>query len=72
MLFILGVVLVIGGIYLYTYTTVVMVNQPMNVMGQIYNIPQAEQIQPYLEIGILMILSAIIMIIVALLRALNE
>ena len=68
MLFILGIVLILVGVYLSTYTTVVMVNKPTNIMGQIFNVPTAEQIQPYQSIGVILILSAVIMVVIGLLQ----
>ena len=59
MLFALGALLIIVGIYLSTYTTVIMVDKPMSVYGYTINIPTAEQIQPYLAIGIIAIIVCI-------------
>jgi hypothetical protein len=67
MLFALGALVLIIGIYLSTYTTATMVNESMSLpyLGNI-NVPHPEQIQPYLPIGIILIISAIILIAVAL------
>ena len=65
MLFFLGIVLFLVGIYLATYSTVVIVNESTKVMGQIFNLPTAKQIQPYLSIGVIMLLFAIALIAVA-------
>ena len=65
MLFFLGIVLFIVGIYLATYSTVVMVNESTYIMGQIFNLPTVKQIQPYLSIGVIMLLFAIALIAVA-------
>ncbi len=62
MLFAFGALLLVVGIYLSTYTTVTIVNKPINDFGYIVNIPTAQQIQPYLPIGILAILSALVLI----------
>ena len=72
MLFVLGIFLSIVGLYLYTYTAVVMVNNPTNVFGITYNIPTAEQIQPYQTIGTGMILFAILLILSALIGTQKE
>ena len=67
MLFALGAILVVAGIYLCTYNTVTMVNNPYSVGGYAtINIPQAEQIQPYQSIGIIIVIFAIILIAFAL------
>ena len=66
MLFAFGALLIIVGIYLCTYTTVVMVNTPMTIYGYTVNVPQPQQIQPYLSIGIIVILSALALIGIAL------
>ena len=66
MLFAFGALLIIVGLYLSTYTTVVIVNEPMSIMGYTVNVPHPEQIQPYVTIGIVAILSALALIGVAL------
>ena len=65
MLFFLGIVLLIVGVYLSTYSTVAMVNESTNIMGQTYTFPTPKQIQPYLPIGVIMLLVAISLIAVA-------
>jgi uncharacterized membrane protein YidH (DUF202 family) len=68
MLFVFGLVLIVVGIYLCTYSTVVMVNESISIYGITMNIPQPKQIQPYLPIGIALIITAIILIVVALFK----
>jgi hypothetical protein len=65
MMFAFGALLIVVGIYLSTYTTVVMVNQSMSIYGYSLTIPQPQQIQPYLIIGIVAILSALALIGIA-------
>jgi hypothetical protein len=62
MLFAFGAVLLIVGIYLSTYTTVIMVNLPYSVAGTTINIPHPEQTQPYLTIGAFIIIFGLAMI----------
>lgn len=66
MLFVLGIILIIVGAYLATYSRVEMVNQSISVGGFSMKIPQAQQVQPYLSIGIIAILSAVALIGIAL------
>ena len=65
MLFALGAILIIVGIYLSTYTTVVMVNQSMSIYGYSIDVPQPQQVQPYQSIGIIVIVSALALIGIA-------
>lgn len=66
MLFALGALLIVVGIYLSTYTTAGIVNQTVSVMGYSITVPHAVQIQPYQPIGIVLIISAVALIAVAL------
>ena len=68
-MFILGVVLLIVGIYLSTYTTVIMVESPMNFgyLGNI-DVPHPEQVQPYLFYGVFSVLSSVVFISLAFYR----
>jgi hypothetical protein len=59
MLFILGVFLISVGIYLSTYTTVAMIDTTFNYGFGNITFPVATQIQPYLPIGIVTILSGV-------------
>lgn len=69
MLFAFGVLLIIVGVYLCTYTAVVMVNQPIYIYGGYsVDVPQAQQIQPYLSIGVIAIVVALLLIGIALLK----
>lgn len=65
LLFAFGAVMLIVGIYLSTYTTVIMVNLPYNIAGTTINIPHPEQVQPYLAIGIIAIVFALVLIAIA-------
>ena len=62
MLFILGVFLIGIGIFLATYTTVAMINTNLNYGFGNITVPVATQIQPYLPIGIVTILSGAVLI----------
>jgi hypothetical protein len=65
LLFAFGALLLIVGVYLSTYTTVEMVNQPMTMYGVTINIPHAVQIYPYSSIGIISIVFSFVLILVA-------
>ena len=62
MLFFLGALLRVVGLFLVTYTTVVMVNKPVSILGYTYYVPTAEQISPYQSIGFFVILGSIVSI----------
>ena len=68
MLFGLGAVLIIVGVYLTTYTTVEMVNRNVSYGGFSVDVPQAQEVQPYQPIGIIVALSASALIGLALYR----
>jgi hypothetical protein len=48
------------GVYLATYTTVEMVNQSFSIGGYSVAIPQPQKVQPYLLIGIGVIVGGLI------------
>ena len=72
MLFVLGAILIIVGIYLSTYTTVVMVNHSMSIYGYSIDVPQPEQVQPYQSIGIIVIVFALVLIAIAFYKITSE
>ena len=63
MLFGFGAIAIIVGIYLTTYSTVVMVDQSFSVPYMVsYSVPLPTQIYPYESIGAISILSALALI----------
>jgi hypothetical protein len=63
MLFAFGAIVVIVGIYLTTYNTVVMVNQSFSIPYMVsYSVPLPTQIYPYQSEGAISILSALALI----------
>jgi len=67
MLFALGAILIVVGIYLCTYSAAEM--QTMTVLGYQVNIPTGRMIQPYLPEGVIAMLLAVVLIGVALFNA---
>jgi uncharacterized membrane protein YidH (DUF202 family) len=68
MLFVFGAFLITVGVYLAIYTTVEMVNRNVSIGGFSVDIPQAQEVQPYQPIGIIVALSALALIGLALYR----
>ena len=68
MLFGFGAVLIIVGVYLSIYTTVEMVNRNVSYGGFSVDIPQAQEVQPYQPIGIIVTLSSLALIGLSLYR----
>ncbi len=66
MLLVFGAIVIIVGVYLITYSTVVMVDQSYSIPYMVsYRVPLPTQIYPYQSIGAISILSALALIGIA-------
>ncbi len=73
MLFAFGAIVIVVGVYLSTYSTVVMVNQSFSIPYMIsYSVPLPTQIYPYQSIGAISVLSALALIGIALFKAVSK
>ena len=73
LLFAFGAVVIIIGVYLSTYSTVVMVDQSFSIPYMIsYSVPLPTQIYPYESIGAISILSALTIIGIAVYQAVSN
>ena len=69
-LIVFGAIIIIVGIYLTTYSKVVMVNQSFSVPYMVsYSLPLPTQIYPFQSIGAISILSALALIWIAVYQA---
>jgi hypothetical protein len=73
MLFAFGAIVIIVGVYLSNYSTVVMVNQSYSIPYMIsYSVPLPTQIYPYQSIGAISILSALALISIAIYQVISK